>query len=124
MFSLIGTFVFSLTVSALGFLIGQCRVSTAAMNGIVNTVTLASAFLSGAWLPQWLMPSSLQAFARLLPGWWYVNGVYDAFGGQGSAMTGTPDMSRWAVSTGLMALFALAFIVAGMAVSRFAARRK
>ena len=124
LFSLIGTFVFSLTVSALGFLIGQCRVSTAAMNGIVNTVTLASAFLSGAWLPQWLMSSSLQAFARLLPGWWYVDGVYDAFGGQGSAMTGTPDIGRWAAATGLMALFALAFIAVGLAVSRFAARRQ
>lgn len=50
--------------------------------------------------------------------------MYEAFGGQGSAMTGTPDMSRWAAATGLMALFALAFIAAGLAASRFAARRK
>lgn len=121
--TLCGTFVFSLMVASLGFFIGQLRMSSAAMNGIVNTVALASAFLSGAWLPQWLMPASLRTFARLLPGWWYVGGVYDAFGGQGAAMSGVPDMGRWAGSTGLMALYAIAFIAAGFVVSRFVSRR-
>ena len=121
--TLCGTFVSSLMVASLGFFIGQFRMSSAAMNGIVNTVALASAFLSGAWLPQWLMPASLRTFARLLPGWWYVGGVYDAFGGQGAAMSGVPDMGRWAGSTGLMALYAIAFIAARLVVSRFVSRR-
>lgn len=114
--SAISTLAFSLMTVCFGFFLGQFSMSSSAVNGIINTVGLASTFLSGAWLPQWIMPANVAAIAKLLPGWWFVAALYDAFGGQGVAEN-APRISAWMSSTGLIVLFAAMFVCLGLAVN-------
>lgn len=113
--------VLCLVSVAFGFFVGEFRVSSAATNGVVNTVGLASAFLSGAWLPQWLMQGSVAAIAKCLPGWWYVDALNQAFGG-GSSAIAAPHVAGWAASTALMAAFGILFVLAGLLVGRIKKR--
>lgn len=113
--------VLCLVSVAFGFFVGEFRVSSAAANGVVNTVGLASAFLSGAWLPQWLMQGSVAAIAKCLPGWWYVDALNQAFGG-GSSAIAAPHVAGWAASTALMAAFGILFVLAGLLVGRIKKR--
>ncbi|MFR0558555.1 ABC-2 family transporter protein [Pseudoscardovia radai] len=120
--AVVSMLTFALMTVCFGFLLGQFGISAPAANGIINTVGLASAFLSGAWLPQWLMPAGVTAVAKLLPGWWYVAAIYDSFGGQG-VMDDAPRVSSWASSTALLLLYSAVFICVGLAVNRLRVKR-
>ncbi len=114
-------FVLCLVCVAFGFLVAQFHVTAATANGIVNTIGLVSAFLSGAWLPQWLMSPSVAAVAKILPGWWFVDSLNQAFGGDASVIA-APNMNGWACSTALMAAFGVGFVVCAVIVGRVRSR--
>jgi ABC-2 type transport system permease protein len=56
----------SLTFSALGLAIGYMAGPNSAAP-IVNLIYLPMAFLSGLWIPIWMLPRTLQQFAFVLP---------------------------------------------------------
>lgn len=79
MFSLYGlcfilnSFVFTLSVTALAFLISSLLKSRNAINGVTNVVALGSSFLCGAFVPLTWLPTSVVAVAHLLPSYWYIS---------------------------------------------------
>lgn len=114
----------ALTVMALafGFMVGQFGVSTNALSGISNVVSLAFVFLSSAWVPASMMAEPIVAVCRFTPGWWFVQAVYDSFGGRDFVAVGSPDLASWGTSVGILLLFAAAFASVGLAVGRLRAR--
>ena len=44
-----------------------------AINGIINVFALGSAFLCGAFIPTYMLPSSVLKVAHVLPAYWYIN---------------------------------------------------
>lgn len=110
----------ALTVMALafGFMVGQFGVSANALSGISNVVSLALVFLSSAWVPASMMAGPMVALCRFTPGWWFVQAVYDSFGGRDSIVVGSPNLTSWGTSVGILLLFAAAFISLGLAVGR------
>ena len=116
--ALVAALAFALVSLALGFMVGQFGLSPNATNGIASAVSLALVFLSGAWISPSLMPDAMVAFAKFTPGWWYVDAVYQSFGGRDTADIAMPDWNGWCTSMAVVLLFAAAFACVGLAVGR------
>ncbi|WP_238549704.1 ABC transporter permease [Bifidobacterium callitrichos] len=115
------TCVYALMTVACGFLLGECGFNDIMANGFANVFGLAILFTSGATFPLDLMPEPMVAIGRMLPGWWYCASVDDALG-IGSASASGPNVIAWGLSTGIVALFAVALVCVGLAAGR--ARRQ
>ncbi|OZG60235.1 ABC-2 family transporter protein [Bifidobacterium lemurum] len=116
--SLAAMLALCLTALAFGFMVGQFSLSWNATSGVANVVSMVAAFLSGAWVPSSMMPDIVIALAKFTPGWWYVESIYQSFGGRDAAIAGAPDFSGWCASVGVLLLFALAFASIGLTVGR------
>ncbi|NMM93207.1 ABC transporter permease [Bifidobacterium oedipodis] len=116
--SLIAIAALSLMTLAFGFMVGQFGLSPNATSGVSNVMSLSMTFLSSAWIPSSLMPDAMVTVAKFTPGWWYVEAIYQAFGGRDAAIAGAPDFNGWYESVGIVLLFALAFASVGLAFSR------
>ena len=116
--ALTAAFAFTLMSLAFGFMVGQFGLSPNATNGIANVVSLGLVFLSGAWISPSLMPDAMAAFAKFTPGWWYVDAIYQSFGGRDSVEIGAPDWGGWGMSVAIVLLFAAAFVCVGLAAGR------
>lgn len=103
---------------AFGFMIGQFVSSVNATNGIANAVSMVLLFLSGIWTPASMMPEAVVTIAKFTPGWWYVQAVYQSFGGRDINAVNPPDWSGWGASMAILLLFAAAFVCIGLAVGR------
>ena len=66
-------FVMSIASMNLGFLIGNFIDSKEGRNGIVNVVGLGSSFISGAFVPQAILSSSVLLIARFFPSYYFIN---------------------------------------------------
>ena len=110
----------ALTIMALafGFMVGQFGQSANATNGIASVVSLTLTFLSSAWIPVSLMPEAMVTLAKFTPGWWYVQAVYQSFGGRTISTVQPPDWFGWGTSIAVLLLFAAAFVCIGLAVGR------
>lgn len=76
----------SVTFSALGLAVG-CLCSANSAAPIVNLIYLPMAFLSGLWVPIWMLPKTVQAIALWLPPFHYSQlalGIVGAARGGGS----------------------------------------
>lgn len=65
--------VFDFTSLALALLIANIINNKKAISGIVNVISLGSAFLCGAFIPTKWLPSSVLTFAHIFPSYWYIN---------------------------------------------------
>ncbi len=65
--------VFDFTSLALALLIANIINNKNAISGIVNVISLGSAFLCGAFIPTKWLPSSVLTFAHIFPSYWYIN---------------------------------------------------
>ncbi|PLS29533.1 ABC transporter permease [Bifidobacterium parmae] len=109
--------VYALMTVACGFLLGEAGVGDTMANGFANVFGLLLLFTSGLSLPVDMLPESMLAVGRMLPGWWYCTAIDDALG-IGTASAGGVDAAGWATGTGIVALFAVAFVALGLAVGR------
>ncbi|NEG55762.1 ABC transporter permease [Bifidobacterium platyrrhinorum] len=109
--------VYALMTVACGFLLGEAGVGDTMANGFANVFGLLLLFTSGLSLPVDMLPESMLAVGRMLPGWWYCTAIDDALG-IGTASSGGVDAAGWATGTGIVALFAVAFVALGLAVGR------
>ncbi|MFE3110211.1 ABC transporter permease [Kitasatospora indigofera] len=91
---------------AVGLVVGGLANTPEAVAAIANCVMVPMAFLSGAFYPIDLMPGWLQAFSRVLPLRWFVDGVTDALAGRGGLLGPATDCLALAVFAGLFALLA------------------
>ncbi|PJM79852.1 ABC transporter permease [Bifidobacterium scaligerum] len=109
--------MFALMCTACGFMLGEFGASDMVANGFANVFGLLILFASGIAFPMSMMPDMMVTIARLTPGWWYCTAIDNALG-FGSATFGV-DAGGWAVATGIVALFAVAFVCVGLAAGRF-----
>lgn len=102
---------------ACGFLLGSTGFNEMATNGFANVFALLVMFTSGMAFPVDMMPDPMILIGKLLPGWWLCSSIDYAFG-LGTASSHGVDYGMWACDTGLVALFAAAFICLGLALGR------
>ena len=115
--SFVSLMVYTLMAIACGFLLGSSGFNEMATNGFVNVFALLVMFTSGMAFPVDMMPDPMIIIGKLLPGWWLCSSIDHVFG-LGTASSSGVDYGAWASSTGLVAMFAVAFICLGLALGR------
>lgn len=70
---ILNSFVFSISAMMLGFLVGNFVEGKEARNGVVNVVGLGSSFISGAFVPQAMLASSVLFISRFFPSYYFIN---------------------------------------------------
>ena len=111
---LLSLFLYCLVPLAMAFALSQLNASEEMLNAVGNILGLASSFLSGAWVTRELMDSSVQALARLTPGYWCNDVLVSAFTtSDWGALAG-----RMATDLGMLLLFAVVTALVGAAVSQ------
>lgn len=74
---IINSFVFSITVLAIGFFIGNVVKSREATDGIANVLSLGSSFICGAFVPQEFLGTTVLSIAKFLPSYWFIKNNND-----------------------------------------------
>jgi ABC-2 type transport system permease protein len=69
---LLNSFVFTLAALSISFLIANLVKSKGAVSAAANVVALGSSFLSGVFVPQYLLGDSVLTIASFTPTYWYV----------------------------------------------------
>lgn len=69
----INLLIFIFTSLTLALLLSTLIDNKDAINGIVNVISLGSAFLCGAFIPTEWLPESVITISRIFPTYWYVN---------------------------------------------------
>ncbi|BAW93838.1 hypothetical protein CHIBA101_2006 [Actinomyces sp. Chiba101] len=100
---------------AVGFLMGQLRMSENASNAVANIGGLVFSFLGGAWLPLSYMPDAVKQVSALTPAYWANQPIREAFQ---SSSTSAEALAPLYGDIGVCALFAVAITAVGMAVGR------
>ncbi len=70
---IINSFVLTICVTTLAFLIGNIVSNKGAINGIANVISLGFSFLCGAFVPVEWLPDSVLKIAHVLPTYYYIN---------------------------------------------------
>jgi len=68
----LNSFVFALCTSGISFLVGNLANSKDAIIAIANVLTLGSSFLSGVFVPRFLLGEDVLRVASFFPTYWYV----------------------------------------------------
>jgi ABC-2 type transport system permease protein len=69
---IINAFIFMIPMLALAFLISNLIKNFNVIAAVVNVISLGSAFLSGAFVPQFLLGKTVLTIAHILPNYYYV----------------------------------------------------
>ncbi|MBC3796913.1 ABC transporter permease [Acetobacterium tundrae] len=69
---LLNSFVFTLAVLSISYLIGNLVKSRGAMSAIANVFALGTSFISGVFVPQELLGANVLTIASFTPTYWYV----------------------------------------------------
>ncbi len=96
---------------AIAFFVSRITSSSMVINMIANVVSLGMAFFCGIFVPFYLLGSGVQAAAKFLPAYWYVNAIneIDSY---------TPDsLPTIGQSYGIQLLFAAVIIVAALVIT-------
>ena len=72
LFLILNSFVFTLCVLTIAFLLGNLVNNKNAVNGIVNVIALGSSFLCGAFVPMEFLPTSVLNIAHVLPSYYFI----------------------------------------------------
>lgn len=115
----VNSFLFTIMSVCMAFmfsaLVSNLRHVEDVLNGIGNVVSLGFSFLGGAFVPQYLIPTSILAFSKLLPSYWYVK-LNDALSAQMHVDDGA-WINIWQ-TYGILILFAIAFMMIGLVIMR------
>lgn len=71
-FLLLNSFVFTIAILSISYLIGNIIKSRNAMSAAANVISLGSCFISGVFVPQELLSKSVLKLASFTPTYWYV----------------------------------------------------
>lgn len=69
---ILNTFVFTISILSISFLIGNFAKNREAINAIANVFALGTCFLSGVFVPQMLLGESVLKIASFFPTYWFV----------------------------------------------------
>lgn len=106
---------------AIGFLLGQLRLSTNATNAFANIAGMALSFLGGAWVSTSLLPDTLVTLAHFTPAYWCCEVVKSAVSMVNvSWETVLPLLGQ----IGVVTLFGLAVLTMALLVGRTKGREE
>ncbi len=77
LFYCINSFVFTMAVLCISFVAGLFVKTSNAQSGVTNALALGMAFISGAFVPQWVLSKSVLAIAKFTPAYWYIKANTD-----------------------------------------------
>ncbi|WP_444658212.1 ABC transporter permease [Caproiciproducens sp. R2] len=104
----LNSFVFTLSMSGISFLIGNLLKERGAISAVCNVVSLGPCFISGVFVPQELLNSTVLKIASFTPTYWYVK-----------ANNQISSLSSFSFSS-LSEVYVAMLIEAGFAVAFFA----
>lgn len=111
----INLLIFIFTSLTLALLLSTLIDNKDAVNGIVNVISLGSAFLCGAFIPTEWLPESVITISRIFPTYWYVNSNDLLASLQTINMT---SLNQVIINMIVMLVFALIFIIINNIVSK------
>ena len=111
----INLFIFTFTSLTLALLLSTLIDNKDAVNGIVNVISLGSAFLCGAFIPTEWLPETVIKISRIFPTYWYVNSNDLLASLQTINMT---SLNQVIINMIVMLVFALIFIIINNLVSK------
>ena len=103
----------------LAYTLAQCGFREEALNAIANLGGMVMSFLGEAWVPLSLMGANVQAVAHFTPTFWMYDAVTCALGAQ---EVNASVLATVAIDLGIIALFAVAIVSAGLVAARLRAR--
>lgn len=116
---MINSYLFTIVCASLSYLISCFLIDKAhahdTLNGTGNIISLGSAFLCGAFVPQSMLSSSILAFSKFLPSYWYVRA--NNLMATGLDLRTFESKEVW-VCLGIQVLFVLAFFMIALAIAR------
>ncbi len=69
---LVNSLIFTIAALSISYLVGNILKSRNAMSGAANVIALGSSFISGVFVPQEFLGSTVQKIASFTPTYWYV----------------------------------------------------
>ena len=108
-------FIFIFTSLTLALLLSTLIDNKDSVNGIVNVISLGSAFLCGAFIPTEWLPETVIKISRIFPTYWYVNSNDLLASLQTINMT---SLNQVIINMIVMLVFALIFIIINNLVSK------
>ena len=117
--ALISFAIFALVPLSLAYTLAQCGFQGDALNAIANLGGMVMSFLGGAWVPLSLMGANVQAVAHFTPTFWMYDAVTCALGAQ---EVNASVLATVGIDLGIIALFAVAIVSAGLVAARLRVR--
>ena len=114
-FQILNILLYTLAALTLAELVSTFNLSRDAVSGVVNLLSLAPAFLSGAFVPTYFLPSFVLTIAHIFPTYWFID--------TNSKITTMTEFSFNSFLTILpnllvLVLFSIIFIVANLVLSK------
>ena len=72
-FEILNILLYTLAALTLAELVSTFNLSSDAVSGVVNLLSLAPAFLSGAFVPTYFLPSFVLTIAHIFPTYWFID---------------------------------------------------
>lgn len=114
-FEILNILLYTLAALTLAELVSTFNLSRDAVSGVVNLLSLAPAFLSGAFVPTYFLPSFVLAIAHIFPTYWFID-----TNNKITTMTEFSFNSFLTILPNLLVLvlFSIIFIVANLVLSK------
>ena len=114
-FEILNILLYTLAALTLAELVSTFNLSRDAVSGVVNLLSLAPAFLSGAFVPTYFLPSFVLTIAHIFPTYWFID--------TNNKITTMTDFNFSSFLTILpnllvLVLFSIIFIVANLVLSK------
>ena len=114
-FEILNILLYTLAALTLAELVSTFNLSRDAVSGVVNLLSLAPAFLSGAFVPTYFLPSFVLTIAHIFPTYWFID-----TNNKIATMTEFSFSSFLIILPNLLVLvlFSIIFIVANLVLSK------
>ena len=114
-FEILNILLYTLAALTLAELVSTFNLSRDAVSGVVNLLSLAPAFLSGAFVPTYFLPSFVLTIAHIFPTYWFID-----TNNKIATMTEFNFSSFLTILPNLLVLvlFSIIFIVANLVLSK------
>lgn len=114
-FEILNILLYTLAALTLAELVSTFNLSRDAVSGVVNLLSLAPAFLSGAFVPTYFLPSFVLTIAHIFPTYWFID-----TNNKITTMTEFNFSSFLIILPNLLilVLFSIIFIVANLVLSK------
>lgn len=114
-FEILNILLYTLAALTLAELVSTFNLSRDAVSGVVNLLSLAPAFLSGAFVPTYFLPSFVLTIAHIFPTYWFID-----TNNKITTMTEFSFNSFLTILPNLLILilFSIIFIVANLVLSK------